>query len=256
MCSIKDVSKLPMHMTSLTFQQQAEMGNANSTVCKPIPFDDILYHPSKRFTSKSVRKYLWQVIEKMNQYFAILMDGPSMCKLRVTRQGTKTAEVAVNMSVWRAKQLFPRMVHCKWIENDKPKVLFRNVIDLFLQSRNRREMYHEPQAFAGAPLQESYVIEWLKTQLSLPEECCPIKWGGLNTRQLLYDSFLENMPHPEQWSARRISQEFYKTLPSSRPTKRVRRSGVAVMYLPTRDRCSLIVDRWDQKYGKNVHLNF
>ena len=243
---------------SLTFQQQASMSNANTTVCEPIPFDTMLQQPV-RFTPKTVRRYLWQVVERLNHYFSIWMDGPNMCKIRVIRNGRTTAQVVVNLSVWRAKQLFPRMVCCKWVDQDgKKKTLFRNVIDLFLQARNRKEIYHESQPFTSSPLQHSHVVEWLQTQLALPEECCSIKWGGLNTRQMLYDSFLENMLHPEDWSPKRISQAYYKLLPSCRPDsgKRVRRMGVASMYIPTRERCSKVLERWAQIYQPHGHLHF
>ena len=245
-------------LNNLTFRQQAEMTNANTTVCEPIPFDTILQQPTARFTPKSVRRYILQVVERLNHYFQIWMDGPNMCKLRVLRNGRTTAQVAVNLSVWRAKQLFPRMVCCKWVEAGKKKTLFRNVIDLFLQARNRKEIYHESQAFISSPLQHSHVVEWLKTQLALPEECCSVKWGGLNTRQLLYDSFVEDMPHPQDWSPKRISQSIYKLLPSCRPDagKRVRRMGVASMYIPTRERCSIVLERWTQKYQPYGHLHF
>ena len=173
-------------MNDTTLQQKA------STVCEPIAWDDILNHPATRFHPKSVRRYLFNVVEKLNNHLAIWMDGPSMCKLRIRRNGTQGGNVDVSVSVWRARQLFPWMVQCQWLENEKKKMLFRNVIDIFLAAKNRKEIYHTPTV-SELPLRQSPAIEWLKTQLALPVECCSLKWAGLNPREWLYSSFLEEV---------------------------------------------------------------
>ena len=236
----------------MTFQQQATLGNAARTICRPIDWTVILQKPAE-FTPASVRTYLFDVVERLNKHLAIWMDGPSMCKLRVTRDGTNGAPVEVSLSTWRASQLFPHMVQCNWVENGKKKTLFRNAIDLFLHSRNRKEIYQMVQPIV-TPLRESPAIEWLKTQLSLPTECCSIKWGGLNPRKIMYETFVEEVVCPEDWMPKRISQELYSVIPGCRPVtgSRIRRNGIAMMYVPSRERCDAILDAWVQK---NHHAN-
>jgi hypothetical protein len=242
----------------MTFQQQKTLGNAASTVCHPIDWPEILKKPAQKFTPKSVRMYLFDVVARMNKHMALLMDGPSVGRIRVTRRSRHgTTPVEVNLSTWRCRRLFPHMIQCKWVENGIQKTLFRNVINLFLQSRNRKEIYQEiPQQ--TSPLCHSPVIEWLKLQLALPEEVCNIKFGGLNARKVLYESFLETIKYPEDWTCKKISQEFYRTLPACRPATgvRVRRNGVACMYMPPRESCNTLLEHWAQKYESSDELRF
>ena len=240
-----------------TFAQKATLGNASQTVCRKINWPHILQQPKASFTPKTVRKYLVDVIERLNTHFAVWMDGPKMGRIRVSRSPTMgTNLVQVDISTYRAREMWPQMVQCKWWENGKKKVLFRNVVDLFLRSRNRRELFQcQP---LNQPLCTSPVIQWLRTQLSLPIECCAIKWGGLNARSMLYDSFLETVSHPEDFSPKSISQEFYRALPSCRPETgvRIRRKGIAVMRMPSRDRCCDLLNDWIQKYEPTNALRF
>ena len=240
-----------------TLQQQATMGNAASTVCTPIDWSNILKKSDLEFTPISVREYLHKLIEKMNKHIGIWMDGPLMSKLQITRDGKNGAPpISVSISIWRAKQLFPQSVTCNWkTQNGKKKTLFRNVIELFLVATNRNEIYHTPPL---AFLKTSPVIEWLKLKLSLPSECCSIKWDGLNARSLIYSSFLECEKYPDQWSAKKISQEFYSILESSRPgkNKRIRHKGISMMYLPSRDQCRQVLEQWKVKYESNDRLRF
>ena len=242
-------------MNNTTFAQKATMGNASQTVCQPINWQDILKQPEALFTPHSIRQYLVDVIEKLNSHWGVWMDGPLMGKMHVTRHATTGATpVEVNISTWRARQLWPQMIQCKWTENGEKKTLFRNVVDLFLKSRNRKELYQrQTQALCTSP-----VIQWLRTQLSLPTECCAIKWGGLNARSLLYDSFLETVAHPEDFSPKSISQEFYRALPSCRPVTgvRIRRKGIAMMYMPGRPLCCDILNDLIQTNERQNTLRF
>lgn len=227
-------------MTSLTFQQKACLGIGRD-VCQPIDWEAILERPEKPFTPKTVRQYLQNVVERMNKHFAIYMHGKNLCKIRVTRSATNSnLPVEVNVSSWQARQLFPKKIFCQWFEHGKQKSLFKNVIDLFLLATNRKEIY----AFGNEPIEQSSLVVWLKKQLSLPEECCQIKFGGLNSRKMLYDSFLEDKRHPEDWSPKAISLEFYKLLPACRPAtgQRVRRKGIAMMYVPCREYCQKVLE--------------
>jgi hypothetical protein len=243
----------------MTFQQQKTLGNAASTVCHPIDWAEILKQTEKIFTPKTVRAYLVSVVDKMNKHFAIWMDGPKMGKIRITRRPRHgTTPVVVSVSVWRARQLFPHMLQVRWLlESGIQKTLFRNVINLWSCSRNRKEIYQEiPRQ--TSPLCHSPVIEWLKLQLALPEELCEIKWGGLNVRRTLYESFLETIKYPEDWTPKKISQEFYRTLPACRPATgvRVRRNGVACMHMPSRESCNTLLEHWAQKYESSDELRF
>jgi hypothetical protein len=242
----------------MTFQQQKTLGNAASTVCHPIDWAEILKQTEKIFTPKTVRAHLINVVDKMNKHMALWMDGLNMGKIRVTRRPRHgTTPVEVNLSAWRCRQLFPHMIQCKWVENGIQKTLFRNVINIFLQSRNRKEIYRDiPRQIS--PLCHSPVIEWLKLQLALPEEVCDIKFGGLNARKVLYESFLETIKYPEDWTPKKISQEFYRTLPACRPATgvRVRRNGVACMHMPSRESCNTLLEHWAQKYESSDELRF
>lgn len=243
-------------INNATFAQKATLGNASQTVCQPINWQDILEQPEASFTPQTVRKYLVDVIERLNQHWGVWMDGQLMGKMRVTRNATTgVAPVEVNISTWRARQLWPQMIQCTWTENGSKKTLFRNVVDMFLKSRNRKELYQRQPL--NRP-QRSPVIQWLRTQLSLPMECCEIQWGGLNSRKMLYDSFLETVAHPEDWTPKSISQEFYRALPSCRPVTgvRVRRKGIAMMYMPGRTLCCDILNHWIQTHERQNTLRF
>ena len=258
MASINNTT-IPLIHTS--FQQKATMGNATATVCEPIAWTDILKHPEARFNPKNVRRYLKNIVEKMNHHLGIWMDGPNICKLRIRRKirnittGAQYVDVSVSLS--RAKALFPWKVECRWIEKNQQKNIFRNVVDIFLLARNRNEIYHQPESF-GVPLRYSPTIEWLKTQLALSSECCTLNWGGLNSREMLYSSFLEDVKFPENWHPKKISQEIYSVLPSCRPAsrKRVRTKGVNAMFLPPREDCKFVLDRWVQMYEGSNRLTF
>jgi hypothetical protein len=117
---------------------------------------------------------------------------------------------------------------------------------------DRKEIY-QTTTTATQPLVP--VLKWLEQQLSLPEEVCPIKFDGLNDRQVIYSSFLEDKTHPDDWSPRSISQALYKTLPGCRPTtgRRIRKRGIAVMYICSREECQQVLDRWKQRH---LHLRF
>ena len=235
-------------------QQQARLGNAASTIIKPINWDEILKKPDEKFTPKRVRMYLIDVIARMSIHFAVIMNGPQIGKLRCRRSKkyNENQFIDIHVSIWSARQLFPRMVEIQWQENGKNKSFRKNVIDLFLMAADRKEIYQTTET-ATQPLLP--VLKWLEQQLSLPEEVCPIKFDGLNDRQVIYSSFLEDKSHPDDWTPRSISQAFYKSLPGCRPGrgKRIRKRGVAVMYMPSRQECQKILDQWKQR---NFHLRF
>ena len=242
-------------MSYLMFpQQQARLGNAADTVCQPINWVAILKKPDEKFTPKTVRIYLINVVSRLSQYFSIWMDGSNIGKLQCRRAGkyNKDQCIDINISIGCARSLFPRMVNCQWTEKNKQKSFRKNVIDLFLMAADRKEIY-QTTTTATQPLVP--VLKWLEQQLSLPEEVCPIKFDGLNDRKVIYSSFLEDKTHPDDWSPRSISQALYKTLPGCRPTtgRRIRKRGLAVMFICSREECQKIIDRCKQKH---LHLRF
>ena len=195
-----------------------------------IPFDVILQHPAK-LTPISVRTYLKTVVEKLNQYFGFICDGPNICKLCLTRNNVDNI-----VTVAQARHLFPYKVNIRWIESKKQKIFFKNVVDIFVQSSNRREIYHD-RPFIKI---DSPVKLWLKYQLSL--ESCLLKWDGLNARSLVYSTFLDHVSNANDYTPKKISQEIYKCMPICRPTTRVRSCGVSMIYLPSISYCQQVVE--------------
>ena len=208
----------------------------------PIDWDAILKKPEK-MTPTTTRRYLSDVVERMNCFFGLWMDGPDICRLRVTRTCRTGKSIATSMSCCRARQLFPRKVDCRWRERGKNHTFFKNVVDLFLMAGNRKEVY---QRTIQPSLQQSSVLKWLKMQLELPG--CQFKWGGLNARHDLYASFLEGKTNREDYNPKRISQLFYQALPECRPSagKRIRQRGVAMIYLPVREHCQQVLDQFEK----------
>ena len=195
-----------------------------------IPFDVILKHPGK-LTPISVRTYLKIVVEKLNQYFGFIMNGPNICKLCLTRNNVETI-----VSVSQAKKMFPHKVNIRWTESKKQKIFFKNVVDIFVQSSNRREIYYD-RSFIKI---DSPVKLWLKYQLSLEE--CPLKWNGLNSRCLVYNTFLDHVSNTNDYTPKRISQEIYNCMPICHPTKRIRLRGVSMIYLPSISYCQQVIE--------------
>jgi hypothetical protein len=233
-------------------KQQARLGNAADTVCQPILWDEILEKPLQKFTPTTVRIYLVDVVARMSKYFGLWMDGPNVGKLRCSRAGKYEGTIDINLSLYCARQLFPKTVSCNWVENGKNKSFRKSVIDLFLMASDRKQIY-QASTCATQPLVP--VLKWLESQLSIPPEVCPIIFDGLNDRKILYSSFLEGKAHPEDWSPRSISQAFYSSLPGCRPTTgtRIRKRGVAVMYVPSREQCNRVLNVWKQNH---LHLRF
>ena len=198
---------------------------------QPIAWDEILKQPTK-LTPKSVRAYLTCIVEKLNHYLAFIMNGPNICKIRLTRDQLEDV-----ITIAQAKQLFPQMVNIRWIEKKKEKIFFKNVIDVFLMSSNRKEIYHEHSLVQVDLL----VKKWLKHQLS--SENCPLIWDGLNPRNLVYKTYLDHIPNANDYTPKKISQEIYRLMPICRPTKRIRSRGVSMIYIPSRDYCQQVISQ-------------
>ena len=83
----------------------------NTTGYVNIDWDSVLDHNQKEFTPKSVRAYLFGVVEKMNHHFSVIMFGHDFGKIQVThysRTGSVPDNVTISMS--KARKLFNKCV--------------------------------------------------------------------------------------------------------------------------------------------------
>jgi hypothetical protein len=214
----------------------------------PIDWNDILNYPDAKFTPRSIREFIAAVVNKMNKHFAIFVTGNNNGKLQVTHQQRLNDALIVDiMSIERAKTLFTRRLHAKWTEQGKSKKIFKSVIDIFVHySSHRKEIYEPPiQALAY----QSPVKKWLATQLLTCPSLCPIIFGALNARKIIYDTFLEEVNIKQNWSIKRICNQFYNSMPSTKPDhgKRIRRGKISMMWIPSRSYCEELLKNWQIK---------
>ena len=159
------------------------------------------------------------------------MSGPTIGRIQVERSSRFSPKKdVVLLSPWRAEQLFPRKVTCRWSEGNSRRVLFKSAFDIWLNSSSRREI--RPTTKIQHP-----VYLWLKTQIGMPKECSLIDYGRLNYRKPLYESFLASVRNPADWHAKRFWQNVYQILEDSRPARnrRIRFKGRAAIWMPNRD---------------------
>jgi len=211
--------------------QKHTLGNCEKTVVQPIDWHHILAPTEPPNNPQKVRQYLAQIVQRMNKHFGIIMSGPDLGKIQVerdSRSGKKKDTVLLRP--WRAQQLFPKRVTCRWIEDGKPCTLFKPVMDIWLISSSRREIL--PTIKLQHP-----VYLWLKAQVSMPDAVALINYGRLNLRKPLYESFLASVRNPEDWIPKRFWQSLYKILPEARPprNKRIRLKGEGAIFMPSRD---------------------
>lgn len=232
-CHVRQIS----HMTP---SQQASMFNCENTVCCPIDWDTVLAPTCEKWSPHSVRDYLNTVCDRMNHFFAVIMSGPKMGSIQVTRLNRASNDlppINVILSIWRCQQLFTKTINMLWKENGKTKRLRMTAFNLWMRSSNRKNIQ---QRTSMPTLPATPATDWLKRMLSLAKtDACPIQFGTENPRQLVYESFWEvvGVHRKEQWSPRRISSALYRLLPLSKPTKRVRLKGVSVIYIPSQEMC-------------------
>lgn len=212
--------------------------NENNLII-PIDWNDILNYPVAKFTPRTIREFIAAVVHKMNKHFAIFVTGNNNGKLQVTHQQRLNDALIVDiMSIDKAKTLFTRRLHAKWIEQGKSKKIFKSVIDIFVHySSNRKEIYEPPiqQTLAY----QSPVKKWLAKQLLMCPSLCPITFGALNPRKIIYDTFLQEVNINQNWSTKRISNEIYNSMPPTKPDhgKRIRRGKISMMWIPSRSYC-------------------
>ena len=200
----------------------------------PIDFDFILASRPANVDITNIHSYIRSIVETLNKYFAIHMDGEKIGKIRITRLRRSDKHPIIDtVTVCKAKQLFPLRVKFTW-KNKKIKNNFdMNIIDLWLHSpKIRNELYSTKRM----QIHQSPVVLWLETQLNECPSLSTIRFGGLNSRKEIYRTFLNELNDIEKldWNSKRISQEFYAMLPESRPKKgsRTRLNGVPSIYLP------------------------
>ena len=218
----------------------------NTTGYVNIDWDSVLDHNQKEFTPKSVRAYLFGVVEKMNRHFSVIMIGQhDFGKIQVTHYSmTGSLPDNVTISVSKARSLFSKRIQCHWVENGKRKKIFKKAIELWLGSGNRKELYFQPvksTQIKSEPMKR-FIELLLTTESSL-------QLPGLNMRTSVYALF-ENAVTPADCNPKSISQEIYRVIPNSRPTtgKRVRKNGIACIFLPSKeDLCSILQDLNDSR---------
>ena len=220
----------------------------NTTQCIPIDFDFILARPPV-INPVTMRAYVADIVAKMNKYFQIHMDGPFIGRLRITRlRRCGHSPIISTITVERARQLFPMKIICEWKNKNVKKKFNMNVIDVFLRSpKIRKELYCTNQMHGRQPP----VILWLEKQLTQHRECpsrSTIRFGGLNQRIEIYNSFKNELNAIEvfDWTPKRISQSIYSLIPESRPRKgaRTRLKGVPSIYIPQFNVCAKHLEQY------------
>ena len=159
------------------------------------------------------------------------MSGPDIGKIQVTRKSrNNSGQDTVILSVWRCEHLFPQKITLRWSENGSQRMLFKSAFEIWHSSSSRREI--RPKFKIKHP-----VYLWLRHQIGLPDECAILKFGSLNYRKPLLDSFLATVKNPADWHPKRFWQALYSILPFSRPAtnRRIRLKGAGAVYIPTRD---------------------
>lgn len=216
----------------LTHQQLQSLGNSEQTIVLPIDWPTILEtgrDPPKN--PHAVRQYLANVVHKLNYHFGVVMTGPDIGKIQVTRKSrNNSGQDTVILSVWRCEQLFPQKITLRWSENGSQRMLFKSAFDIWHSSSSRREI--RPKFKIKHP-----VYLWLRHQIGLPNECAILKFGSLNYRKPLLDSFLATVKNPADWHPKRFWQALYSILPFSRPAtnRRIRLKGAGAVYIPPKD---------------------
>ena len=237
-----NVRPLTPHEQGLTKEQLKYMPNCESTCVEPIPWEDILSKTAfQPLTPVSIRQWFMSIVQKMNVYFAIHLSGPNMFQVQVSRKAVNQDRLDIlNLSTWRARQIFNRKVSVQWIESNKKKTFHMNVVDFWLKASNRKEIYAQPSQ-CMPPIsrkQTNPVALWLSQELQWNVNNVVLFDSHFNIREDLYKSFLSTVSDPEMWSSKLICEQIYKILPECKPAlgKRPRYKQQAIMYIPTRER--------------------
>jgi len=218
----------------------------------PIDFDFIISNPKVFKTVNLMREYGANVIDRLNTHIGLIMAGKDTGKIEVTLKKKETNEPFFNIiTVAKAKQIYNRNVHFRWISEGKLSRKKMNIIDFWILSPNyRREIY---PCSSQTEIRQSPIVSWLETHIDDPFGLSIIRFGQLNERKVIYETFRLNAT--EEWSEKRISECFYHFLPKSRPRKghRCRIRGVGMIYIPNKEYCEQILV---QIQSHNINLIF
>ena len=228
-------------ISQLLPQQKATLMKTKSNICVPINWDLILARTTLTWTPRSVREYLGIVLNRINDHMAVIMCGPKIGSIEVSRLNRIADQppIKVILSTWRCQQLFPRKISLAWLEHGKKRSIHTSAFSLWLKSRGRREIQPE----MSMPVQPPTVAaDWLRHVLSLSHtDACPIDFNTMNVRKKVYESWWELLPEhrKQEWSPKRISEHLYQLLPSTKPIKgkREKLRGVAVIAIPHKTVC-------------------
>jgi hypothetical protein len=205
-----------------------------------IDWDKILAH-----TSNIVRQQAADVVNRMNAHFSLFLNGPNIGKIRIERKMRfVNGSIFDIITVAVAKQLFNRKIRIHWKENGEQKKLSDNVVNFWIKSPQlRKEIYHTP---VRTPIRRSPLVKWLETNLDNPLGLSPVKFGKLNDRKTIYETFLSHVNSSDDWTPKKISQEFYKMIPLSKPAKghRLRKRGISCIFIPSVDYCAKLLQNW------------
>jgi hypothetical protein len=205
-----------------------------------IDWDKILAH-----TSNIVRQQAADVVNRMNAHFSLFMNGPQIGRIRIERKMRfENRSIFDIITIEKAKQLFNRKIRIRWKENGEQKKLSENVITFWLKSPQlRKETYHTP---VRTPYRRSPLVKWLETILHDPLGFSIVRFNSFNPRKLVYESFLPHVNSSDDWTPKKISQEFYKMMPLTKPEKgmRCRKRGVSCIFIPSVDYCAKLLQNW------------
>jgi hypothetical protein len=236
-------------MSNMSIQESHQQNLNNENLQQqmkiiPIDWDEILKH-----TSNIVRDQAADVVNRMNGHVALWMNGPNIGKLRIERhlRFENRRSVFDTITVAVAKQLFNRKIQLRWKEAGEQKKLSDNVISFWLKSPQlRKEIYHTP---VRTPYRRSPLVKWLETSLNDPLGFSIVRFNSFNPRKIIYESFLPHVNSSEDWTPKKISQEFYKMMPLTKPEKglRCRKRGISCIFIPSVDYCSKLLKNWQSE---------
>ena len=214
----------------------------------PIDWEKILAQ-----TSKIVRQQAIEVVNRMNAHFSLFMNGPQIGKIRIERKMRfEKRSVFDIITVEKAKQLFTRKIHFRWKEAGEEKKLTDNVINFWIKSPQlRKEIYHTP---VQTPIRRSPLVKWLETNLNDPLGFSPVHFNSYNPRKIIYETFMLHVQSCDDWTPKKISQEFYKMIPLCKPAKghRLRKRGISCIFIPSKEYCAKLLQNWQSDEIKLV----
>jgi hypothetical protein len=206
----------------------------------PIDFDNIISTTTVFKNVKLMREYGANVIERLNVHMGLIMAGKDTGKIEVTLKKKETNEPFFNIiTVANAKKIYNRNVKFQWISEGTVSIKKMNIIEFWIKSPSfRREIY---PSTVQTEIRQNPIVKWLATHIDDPFGLSIVRFGQLNERRVIYDTFRLNTT--EEWSEKRISECFYHFLPQSRPRKgyRCRIRGVSMIYIPKKAYCERIL---------------